>query len=161
MNYGQERVVCPRCHANNMPGQPNCFACGTPLTAASRPPTPQPAPQQPSAPAQQPSGDTKSQAGCGALTGGLLGCSFGIWMIIGGVLLSLTGIGAIIGVPLIIAGIALPFLAPLIGAATISGKCPHCGASVIATAQEIGNGGMDCTACARRILIRDKRFMSP
>lgn len=40
MSTGGDRVVCPACHCNNMPGQVKCFNCGAALQspAAASPP---------------------------------------------------------------------------------------------------------------------------
>ena len=35
MDYGTDRVVCPRCGRNNMPGKATCFGCGRSLLNAS------------------------------------------------------------------------------------------------------------------------------
>ena len=85
-------------------------------------------------------------AGVAASTWIGLGC-----LIPAGVVLTLTGIGAIIGVPLIIAGI----IAPIVGLASIKGSCPYCGATLrtMKTSQ-----GVTCGACKKRVVLRDGCF---
>ncbi len=70
-----------------------------------------------------------------------------------GIILCFTGIGAIIGVPLIIAAIILPFLN--IGNSMIQGFCPYCGYDVFAFKRD---PGVTCKSCKQRILIRDGNF---
>ena len=85
-------------------------------------------------------------AGVLAATDVGLGC-----LIPAGVLISLTGIGAIIGIPMIIAGIS----APIAGLASIKGPCPYCG-STVKTMKTIQ--GVTCSACKNRVLVRDGKF---
>lgn len=70
-----------------------------------------------------------------------------------GSLLCFTGIGAIIGIPLIIAGIIFPFLN--IGNSTLVGNCPYCGHETIAFKND---PGVTCKACRQRIIIRNGIF---
>ena len=87
------------------------------------------------------------------------GPAIGIWLVIIGLVLCFTGIGAILGIPLMIAGILVAIVAPFMGAAGIKGMCPHCGhLSVHASVSDIGQGGVTCTACRQRIVIRGKRY---
>ena len=62
------------------------------------------------------------------------GLFFGIVMapvlIIVGTMLCLTGLGAFVGVPMIIAGFASPLIGPMLGLGTHTGKCPWCGAAI-------------------------------
>jgi DNA-directed RNA polymerase subunit RPC12/RpoP len=86
-------------------------------------------------------------------TGCLFG-SFGAGVIfIIGMLLTATGIGAIIGIPLMIVGIIFPFVN--IGNSTLIGSCPYCGNEIIALKNE---PGVTCKACKQRIIVRDGIF---
>lgn len=98
---------------------------------------------------------TKSGKGEGFLGGLVAGWGCGIWLIIIGVVLCFTGIGAIIGVPLIIAGLLAFIIGPIMGLAQIKGPCPYCGSKVRATKTQ---PGVDCPACKKRIVIRDNMF---
>jgi len=73
-----------------------------------------------------------------------------------GTMLCLTGLGAILGVPMILAAIFAPLLGPLIGLGALKGKCPWCGANVssIANAKDFA-----CHACSQRIGIRHRGFV--
>jgi len=85
------------------------------------------------------------------------GCFFnlviGAGVIMIGGLLSLTGIGAIIGIPLIIGGILYPIIN--IGSTSIIGSCPYCGHEVSASKK---TPGVTCPACRQRIIIRNNMF---
>jgi hypothetical protein len=78
-------------------------------------------------------------------------------LIIVGTLLCLTGLGAILGIPLIIGAILAPLLLPLIGMGTIQGKCPWCGTSVssITTHPQ----GFYCHACSNKVAIDHRTFI--
>lgn len=105
----------------------------------------------------------KSAVVAGAGCGLVVGVSIGLWFVIIGVILCFTGIGAVIGLPLIVAGVAIPFFAAPLGAAMgvagLDGECPYCGKALSFEAKDVKAGGADCTACKQRILIRDKKFL--
>jgi DNA-directed RNA polymerase subunit RPC12/RpoP len=77
-------------------------------------------------------------------------------LIIVGTLLCLTGLGAILGVPMILAAILAPILGPLVGLGALRGKCPWCAAPVNAISSK---QSFDCAACNQRILIRERKFV--
>ena len=83
--------------------------------------------------------------------GGLL---FGILAapvcIIVGIMLCLTGLGAIAGIPLIILGIFAPLIGSLAGMSETRGKCPWCGAAV---SNLFRSKGFACHACGKRIAV--------
>lgn len=100
--------------------------------------------------------ETKSAKAEGAATGclaswGPAGCLFLI-----GVLLCLTGVGAFVGVPLIIVALLLPFLGTLMGLGAVKGECPWCGMPVVGASAA---KGIDCPACKKRIVIKDRKFI--
>ena len=76
-------------------------------------------------------------------------------LIIVGTMLCLTGLGAIAGVPMIIAGVLAPLLGPLIGFGALRGKCLWCGSSVntVANSKDFG-----CHACSGRIHVVNQHF---
>lgn len=103
--------------------------------------------------------------GCVGVCLGILG---GIGGLIIGIALCCTGIGAIIGIPLlffvaigamtIIGGGSLGILSSVAGnRRTLKAPCPYCGHSEITMNTE--TLGVDCPACQKRIVIRDKAFM--
>jgi len=71
-----------------------------------------------------------------------------------GTLLCLTGIGAILGIPIIIAGFIFPFTKSG-NSPTLKGKCPYCGYDVYASKNA---PGVTCKACKQRIIIKDGVF---
>lgn len=99
------------------------------------------------------SAETKNDKGRGMAVGCLTGPAAGFILIVIGAMVSLTGIGLIIGIPLILCGIAYPFIARSL----ITGQCPYCGRKVSALGHK---PGITCPACKKRIVIRDKNFFS-
>ena len=73
-----------------------------------------------------------------------------------GVMLCLTGLGAVLGIPLILAAVLAPVLGPMIGMGALKGKCPWCGAAVnsVANTKEFA-----CVACNKRIAIQHRMFV--
>jgi len=70
-----------------------------------------------------------------------------------GVLLCLTGIGAIVGIPLIIMGFAAPAVTGAItGEIMIKSSCPACGQAI----EDIKKPGYDCPACGERLIAKEK-----
>jgi len=121
-----------------------------------------------------PDGTTRTQpvrkswrAAAGGAGLGMMGASmYGVVLCLIGGLLCLTGIGAIIGIPLVIAGgvclLGWP-LAGVVGAwmgrreesVRVMGACPYCHASLTAWGQ-----GFDCPICGQRIIHRGGMFMT-
>ena len=86
----------------------------------------------------------------GAYGGLLFGLLTAPILIIPGTMMCITGLGAFLGVPMIVAGILSPLISPLIGLGASRGKCPWCGTAVTS----IGNAkDLYCHACSQRILI--------
>ena len=94
----------------------------------------------------------------GAYGGLLFGVLAAPILIIPGTLMCFTGLGAFLGVPMIVAGILAPLAGPLIGFGALKGKCPWCGTPVtsIGNAKEIF-----CHACSQRILVTHHEFVRP
>ncbi len=67
----------------------------------------------------------------GAFGGLFVGVVMAPVLIIFGALLCLTGLGAILGIPMIIAGLVSPLAGPLMGMKEHQGKCPCCGTHVV------------------------------
>jgi hypothetical protein len=81
----------------------------------------------------------------------LSGVGTGIFMIAIGIVLSLTGIGAIIGIPLILMGLVAPFIGPLM----TKGRCPYCGNFIISS---MGSRGVKCRVCKKRSVVSGGEF---
>ncbi len=110
-----------------------------------------------SAPAAVPQPEEREKA---PLRNAWSGLAFGVIaapiMIIVGVMLCLTGLGAFLGVPLIIGGVLAPLAGPMIGLNELKGECPWCGAAVSSLVKK---PGFPCHACNRRIDIRNRKFV--
>jgi hypothetical protein len=78
-------------------------------------------------------------------------------LILPGALLCLTGIGAIIGVPMIVIGLFGPIVGPLMGLTSMTGPCPWCGTQALSPPGT--RLGFDCPACKRRIVLQGTRFV--
>ncbi len=78
-------------------------------------------------------------------------------LVIVGTMLCLTGLGAIVGIPMIIAAVFSPLLGPMIGLGAVKGKCPWCGVQVssVANAKDF-----DCHGCGKRIAIKHREFVT-
>ena len=92
----------------------------------------------------------------GAFSGVVLGVIVAPVLIIVGVMLCLTGLGAFAGVPMIIAGIFAPLAGPVFGSSTVVGKCPWCGTSVSCLSH---SHDFACHACAQRIAVKNHGLM--
>lgn len=94
----------------------------------------------------------------GAAAGGCGGLVLAVMIFGGGLLLSFTGIGAVIGVPLMLVSVVMAivmfFAGVAIGGDTLSGACPYCQTVVSAHRKQ----GVDCPGCGKRILIRGTTF---
>jgi DNA-directed RNA polymerase subunit RPC12/RpoP len=76
---------------------------------------------------------------------GLAACSTGL-------------IGAIVGVPIILAAIySAIFIPPKVNRGLYIGKCPHCGAEMSATHYQVE---VDCPSCARWVAVKDEKFVA-
>jgi DNA-directed RNA polymerase subunit RPC12/RpoP len=93
----------------------------------------------------------------GAFSGLLFGMIIAPILLIVGTLLCLTGLGAILGIPMILAAVLSPLLGPMIGIGTLKGKCPWCGTAV--NSVEGATKDFACLACSQRIAIRHREFV--
>ena len=91
-----------------------------------------------------------------AYSGLLFGLIISPMCIIVGTMLCLTGLGAFLGIPVIIAGILAPLLGPMIGIGEPRGKCPWCGAALD---NVVNTPAFDCHACNGRIAMKNQRFV--
>ncbi len=73
-----------------------------------------------------------------------------------GILLSATGIGMLIGIPLIIAGLIVPFFYSVAALAGRKGNCPYCDFEV---ESPIAQDAMNCPVCKNRIIIKNNKFI--
>ena len=89
-------------------------------------------------------------------SGLLLGVILAPMMIIVGTMLCLTGLGALLGVPMIIGGAMAPLLGPMIGLKSLKGKCPWCGGEVTSVRS---SQSFVCDACKHRIAFRFGKFV--
>jgi DNA-directed RNA polymerase subunit RPC12/RpoP len=89
--------------------------------------------------------------------GGLL---FGVIVapvcIIVGTMLCLTGLGAVLGIPMIIAGALSPLLGPMFGLDTHAGECPWCGAKVSIVPMV---DAFHCQECHQKISVKNHHDM--
>ncbi|HET6170148.1 MAG TPA: hypothetical protein VFE01_08205 [Terracidiphilus sp.] len=92
----------------------------------------------------------------GPFSGLLFGVIAAPVMIIVGVMLCLTGLGAILGIPMIIGGVLAPLAGPMIGFGAIKGKCPLCDAPVSSLP---GVESFHCEACQQQIAVRHEKFV--
>jgi len=91
-----------------------------------------------------------------AVGGLLLGVIATPMCIIVGTMLCLTGLGAILGVPIIIGGVLAPILGPMIVIGEPRGKCPWCGTRV---SNVFNASAFDCHQCGHRIEAHDRSFV--
>jgi DNA-directed RNA polymerase subunit RPC12/RpoP len=95
--------------------------------------------------------DHEKAPAMGGISGLVLGLLAAPVLIIFGGMICLTGLGIILGIPMIIAGVCAPLIGSLMGLNALRGECPWCGANVS------GVGLFDrfsCPACSRRIVVR-------
>jgi DNA-directed RNA polymerase subunit RPC12/RpoP len=90
-----------------------------------------------------------------AFTGLFFGLIVTPMCIIVGVMLCLTGLGAILGIPMIIGGILAPILGPMICLGEPKGKCPWCGTRV---SNVFNAASFECHECGKKIDAHDRHF---
>lgn len=72
-----------------------------------------------------------------------------------GTVLSFTGIGAVIGIPLIFAGIISPFVSKKTDTTMFRVLCPTCGHEVLT----LKKPGITCKACKKRMVLQGDRYV--
>lgn len=93
----------------------------------------------------------------GAFGGLLFGMLAVPILVIVGTMLCLTGLGAVLGIPMILAAVLAPLLGPMIGLGALKGKCPWCGIAVTSVANK---KDLDCHGCGKRIAIKHREFVA-
>ena len=91
-----------------------------------------------------------------AFSGVLFGLIAAPPLIIYGTLICLLGPAMVLGIPLILAGIAAPFLGPYLAINAVRGKCPWCGTAITSV------GPLDafyCHACSKRIVVHQRELL--
>ncbi len=86
----------------------------------------------------------------------LLGLIVTPMCLIVGTMLCLTGLGAVLGVPIIIGGVLAPLLGPMIVIGEPKGKCPWCGTKVT---NVFNASAFECHECGKSIDAHDQRFV--
>lgn len=130
---------CTKCGADLESRWGFCPQCGSPHI-------PEPEGKTELAPPER----TALKTGFGGLLIGVLAAPV---CLIVGIMLCLTGLGAIAGIPLIIAGIFAPLIGALLGMSETQGKCPWCGTPV---SNIFHSKGFACHACGNRIAVKDR-----
>jgi len=105
---------------------------------------------------QEPSPDTEKAPVKSAISGLLLGVIVTPMCIIVGTMLCLTGLGAFLGVPIIIGGVLAPILGPMIVIGEPKGKCPWCGTAV---SNVFNASSFECHECGKRIDAHNRGFV--
>lgn len=103
-------------------------------------------------PAPAPPSEHKKSSMPGAFGGLFVGVVMAPVLIIFGTLLCLTGLGAILGIPMIIAGLVSPLAGPLMGMKEHQGKCPCCGMHVVSVTDGQPHY---CPACDKEFALVD------
>jgi DNA-directed RNA polymerase subunit RPC12/RpoP len=157
-------MFCVKCGTQVPDGGVFCCKCGSPVNdQLPEPATSHNEVKQIQAPGEI-SETTKTEAKSVKVQGGIFGlisgAVFGIGCLVPvGIVLCITGIGAIIGIPIVIVGLIFPIIQFLNGMATIKGNCPWCQTSVTCTSADRQQGGVTCPACKKRIVIKDKTLI--
>jgi len=134
--------TCSKCGAHLSSPWQFCPMCGATIQLAAR---------QQEAPAETEKPPVKA-----AFSGLLFGLIVAPMCLIVGTMLCLTGLGAFLGVPMIVAGVLAPLLGPMIGIGELKGKCPWCGTAV---SNVVNAPGFACHACSQRIAVENRRFI--
>lgn len=98
---------------------------------------------------------TKNDRVVGGISGVVGGLGCGALLVILGFLISLTGIGAIIGIPMLIVGIVMPIAGSVGGFTSVTGECPYCTLKVSASVLQ---KSFKCRFCKKQVILKDKKF---
>ncbi len=134
---------CSKCGARQETGWKFCPQCGAAGVVEVQAKAEPEQPEKSSAP--------------GAFGGLLFGMLAVPILVIVGTMLCLTGLGAILGVPMILAAVFAPLVGPVIGMGALKGKCPWCGISVSSVANK---KDFNCHGCGKRIHISHREFVA-
>ena len=139
---------CSKCGARMDAPWKYCPHCGTVISHEPPAPAPSASPAEPA--------ETEKAPARWAFTGLLFGMLAVPILAIVGAMLCLTGLGAILGVPMIIAAIFAPLLGPMIGIGAMHGTCPWCETRIhsIITVPEFY-----CHGCSKPIVIEKRKFL--
>jgi predicted amidophosphoribosyltransferase len=140
-------ALCKHCGAYVSAAWKFCPQCATAVE-----PTKNTTPVNP--PAVQPAAGERAPAK-GAFAGLFFGMVAVPLLLVVGSMLCLTGLGAFVGIPMIVAGICAPLIGPLLGVGALHGVCPWCGARIGAIG---GITGFYCHVCSKRIAIEGRKF---
>jgi DNA-directed RNA polymerase subunit RPC12/RpoP len=131
---------CQKCGAHISSPWSFCPTCGT----RTQPHTQPAPPEHEKAPVKH------------AFSGLLFGLIVAPMCIIVGGMLCCTGLGAFLGVPVIIAGIFAPLIGPLLGIGEPRGKCPWCGVELN---DVVNSPAFECHACKGKVLLQNSKFV--
>lgn len=92
----------------------------------------------------------------GAFSGLLFGVILTPVLLISGGMLCCTGLGAFLGVPLIILGILAPLIGPTLGMNAVRGTCPWCSAKV-SSISPIDT--FVCWSCQKKIQVKHRELL--
>jgi predicted amidophosphoribosyltransferase len=115
-----------------------CPHCGLPVTHETQ--------------ATAPPAEHQKSSMPGAFGGLFFGVVMAPVLIIFGAMLCLTGLGAILGIPMIIAGLVSPLAGPLLGMNEHQGKCPCCGRHMVSVTDGQPHY---CPACDKEFALID------
>ncbi|HMF55987.1 MAG TPA: hypothetical protein VK619_06485 [Pyrinomonadaceae bacterium] len=88
--------------------------------------------------------------------------AIGLILFIAGLVMSLAlgegGMGFVFGIPLLIAGLAVPLfmMRDVFRRSDIEGACPYCGGSIHTTDATIR---LDCPVCSKHLMVKDTKFI--
>lgn len=134
--------LCLQCHSPLEPAWKFCPACAAPVPHELHVHAPQ---EHEKAPVKA------------SFSGLMFGLIVAPMLLIVGAMLCLTGLGAVLGIPMIVCGILAPLVGPMVGLVSLRGRCPWCGASVTSLNS---TQSFACDACQRRIAIRNEKFVT-
>lgn len=153
---------CPNCDYPNPDNRQDCFKCHSVKAERMQESTPLSQQQADQPTSRWVTERAKSDISDGLLHGwGACGCAF--WI---GLALCSTGIGAFVGVPVIIGGLLALIIAPF--AFIRAGKkrfllasCPFCGLELKLNEAQAQRGWVDCCGCKKRLLVLGNELTKP
>lgn len=95
---------------------------------------------------------SKRRRGFSTIVMGLFGFVIGSFLIALGLALTATIVGAVLGIPLILAGVGMWAVGPFMGWIVIQEKCPICETPLWFFGKQ---DGTTCDRCKHRIILRD------